>query len=317
MTTLLDQISKGELAFQGYVMSDWGAHHLTTLAAGADLDTSMLGDITFFSGATRGLVGHELHCICREWHDRGGGRGRCGGAHRRRVVPPRPGSNYPDVNFNGWLPNDPATNSHVDVQSDHFKVVREVGAASTVHLKNIASTLPLLKPRSIAIVGNDSGPSTCGPNGYLLQTGDGGTPAMGWGSGAGSFPTSSRSSKLSSTTALGQDVVLVFANADSGEDAFTVNGIEGDRKNLTLWGNADDLINAISTVNPNTIVVVHTVGPVILKTWIGRQNVTAVLWAGLPGQESGNALVDMLYGVVNTSVRLPYTIAKSAAECPA
>ena len=57
------------------------------------------------------------------------------------------------VNFNGWLSNDPATNEHVDVQSDHFKVVREIGAASTVLLKNVAGALPLHKPRSIAIIG--------------------------------------------------------------------------------------------------------------------------------------------------------------------
>ena len=33
----LNQILKGEIGFQGYVMSDWGAHH-STLAAVAGLD---------------------------------------------------------------------------------------------------------------------------------------------------------------------------------------------------------------------------------------------------------------------------------------
>ena len=49
--------------------------------------------------------------------------------------------------------NDPATNEHVDVQADHFKVVREIGAAGTVLLKNVAGALPLKAPKSIAIIG--------------------------------------------------------------------------------------------------------------------------------------------------------------------
>ena len=42
-----------------------------------------------------------------------------------------------------------------------------------------------------------------------------------------------------------------------------------------------------------------------------------VLWAGLPGTESGNALTDVLYGKVNPSGRLPYTIAKQSSDYPA
>jgi hypothetical protein len=45
--------------------------------------------------------------------------------------------------------------------------------------------------------------------------------------------------------------------------------------------------------------------------------VTAVVWAGLEGTETGNALVDVIYGVVNPSGRLPYTIAKSVEDYPA
>ena len=57
------------------------------------------------------------------------------------------------MNFNAFDMNDPATNEHVDVQADHFKVVREIGAAGTVLLKNVASALPLKAPKSIAIIG--------------------------------------------------------------------------------------------------------------------------------------------------------------------
>lgn len=41
---------------------------------------------------------------------------------------------------------------------------------------------------------------------------------------------------------------------------------------------------------------------------------TAVIFAHLPGQDSGRALVDILYGVQSPSGKLPYTVAKSASD---
>ena len=39
-----------------------------------------------------------------------------------------------------------------------------------------------------------------------------------------------------------------------------------------------------------------------------------MVWAGLPAQEAGNALVDIIYGAVNPSGRLPYTIGKAITD---
>jgi len=89
------------------------------------------------------------------------------------------------------------------------------------------------------------------------------------------------------------------------------------RNNLTAWLNGDALVQAVAEQNNNTIVVVHSVGPLILEAWINHPNVTAVVWAGLGGTETGNALLDVMYGTVNPSGRLPYTIAKSASDYPA
>jgi hypothetical protein len=41
-----------------------------------------------------------------------------------------------------------------------------------------------------------------------------------------------------------------------------------------------------------------------------------VVWAGLPGQEAGHALADVLYGDWNPSGRLPYTIARRLEDYP-
>ena len=91
----------------------------------------------------------------------------------------------------------------------------------------------------------------------------------------------------------------------------------GDRRNLTAWNGGDALVKAVAAVNKNTIVVIHTQSQLDVEQWIDNPNVTAVIWAGTQGQEVGNALVDVLYGTVNPSGRLPFTIAKKNADYPA
>lgn len=61
----------------------------------------------------------------------------------------------------------------------------------------------------------------------------------------------------------------------------------------------------MAAANKNTIVVVQSVGPVILESILALDGVKAVVWAGLGSQESGNALVDILYGSANPSGKLP------------
>ena len=74
-------------------------------------------------------------------------------------------------------------------------------------------------------------------------------------------------------------------------------------------------IKAVADTNKNTVVVIHSVGPVLMP-WIDHPNIKAVVWPGLPGQESGNSLADVVTGMVNPSGRLPYTIAKKASDYP-
>jgi len=112
------------------------------------------------------------------------------------------------------------------------------------------------------------------------------------------------------------DVAIVFGASDSGEDYITVYGNQGDRNNLSLWNNGDNLIEAVAGVNKNTVVVLHVVGP-ILMPWADHPNITAIVLAGLPGQESGNSLVDVLFGNVSPSGKLVYTIAKQPSDYPA
>lgn len=66
----------------------------------------------------------------------------------------------------------------------------------------------------------------------------------------------------------------------------------------------NEQINKVAAANANTIVVLHVGGPASVEEWIDHPNVTAVLWAYYPGQESGNGLVFVLFGDESPSGRV-------------
>ncbi|APA08328.1 hypothetical protein SS1G_13255 [Sclerotinia sclerotiorum 1980 UF-70] len=345
----LNYLLKNELDFQGFVVSDWWAQHNGIASALGGLDMTMAGDQNLASGNTywgTWLTNAVLNGTIPQW--------------RLDDMVVRIMSAYykvgrdtakVPVNFNSWnlstygyqhpLANEGFTqiNEHVNVQDDHASLIREIGAKSTVLLKNTKGALPLRNPKSIAIIGEDAhdnpgGPNACGDRGCNI-----GTLAMGWGSGTANFPY-----LISPVTALkakaaegygqttvrnvsnnynfaavaeavkGASVAIVFANANGGEAFITVDGNHGDRNNLTLWGNGDALIDYVASIHENTVVVLHTIGPVIVEAYKNHPNVTAILWAGLPGQESGNSLTDVLYGEVNPQAKSVFTWGKTRED---
>ncbi|KAL1894812.1 hypothetical protein Cpir12675_003507 [Ceratocystis pirilliformis] len=192
----------------------------------------------------------------------------------------------------------------------------------------------------IAVFGADAGPGD-GPNVCPDRGCNQGTLASGWGSGAVNFPflvtplealkREFDPEKVELTEVitndpvfkknpglLDQDICIIFSNSDSGEGFTTWNGVRGDRNDLFLQLGGDELIRDVATGcghgKGRTIVVIHSVGPVVMEKWIDKPGVHAVILANLPGEESGNALVDVLFGDHNPSGHLPYTIGKSLED---
>lgn len=77
---------------------------------------------------------------------------------------------------------------------------------------------------------------------------------------------------------------------------------------------SDQLVNNVARQCSNTIVVIHNAGIRLVDAWIENPNVTAVIFAHLPGQDSGKALVEIMYGRQSPSGRLPYTVAKAPQD---
>lgn len=256
---------------------------------------------------------------------------------------------YPEPNFSSWTKSSEGllyfgsnqgpnaiVNKHLDVRGDHAKLARKIASDSIALLKN-EDVLPLKKSLlKIGVYGEDAGPGK-GPNACDDRGCNQGTLAVGWGSGSTDFeylidPLSAitaratkegatvtsilDNTKLADITASAklQDICLVFVNSDSGEEYITWNGNMGDRNDIETQLGGNEVIDAVSQNCAKTIVVVHSVGPIIVERWSQSHRVQGILWAHLPGQESGNALVDVLYGDVNPSGKLPYTIGKSLAD---
>ena len=99
------------------------------------------------------------------------------------------------------------------------------------------------------------------------------------------------------------DVAIIFAKATSGEEFVVLNQSIGDRRDLDLWYNANELIEKVAEVNNNTIVIINAPATVNLP-WI--ENVSAVIFSGFPGSESGNAIADIIFGKENPSGHLPF-----------
>lgn len=99
---------------------------------------------------------------------------------------------------------------------------------------------------------------------------------------------------------------VVFAWAKSGE-------LSDPAENLLLPDQQNELIEAVAAVNPNTVVVLNTGGPVRMP-WAGK--VKAILEMWFPGQEGGWATADLLTGKANPSGKLPVTFPQRYEDTP-
>ncbi|GAA1827611.1 beta-glucosidase [Agromyces salentinus] len=114
--------------------------------------------------------------------------------------------------------------------------------------------------------------------------------------------------ELAVAAAAGSDlaVVIVGTNPETESEGW-------DRPTLALPGRQNELVRRVAAVNPRTVVVVNAGAPVILP-WLDE--VAAVLWWWLPGQEAGASLAAVLTGAIEPSGRLPWTLPAREEDVP-
>ena len=89
----------------------------------------------------------------------------------------------------------------------------------------------------------------------------------------------------------------------------------GDRTSLNLPANQEELMKAMKATGKPVILVLIN-GSALSINW-ANDNVPAILTAGYPGQQGGNAIADVLFGDYNPAGRLPVTYYKSVEQLPA
>ncbi|RYP52680.1 hypothetical protein DL769_010629 [Monosporascus sp. CRB-8-3] len=342
---LLTDILRRELGFRGYVVSDWYATHGTAEYANAGLDMEMPGaaipDVPPYFGANLSaavLAGHVSEDRLDEMVT--------------AIMTPyyllqQDSADYPSVDPSlpytlavhelGWdaarsVVGNATPPAGLDVRGSHSSLIRKMAAAGTVLLKNEDSYLPLKdkKLKNIGIFGNDA----IAPTDGLTYVNEGafefGTNDIGGGSGTArhSSLVAPLDAIQARATEVGAKVQYITSNRIISANNFRTiyplpdvcivfiksRAKEGnDRLSFEADWNSTAVVDNVANLCNQTIVVTHSVG-VNTMPWADHPNVKAILAAHLPGEETGNSIVDVLWGDVEPSGRLPYTIPRAEAD---
>ncbi|OXG51922.1 beta-glucosidase [Cryptococcus neoformans] len=93
-----------------------------------------------------------------------------------------------------------------------------------------------------------------------------------------------------------------------------IEGEGGDRPNLELPGLTNEFIQKLLSARPDTIIVNQS-GSAVTFPWIDRASTVLQSWFG--GNETGNAIADVVFGDVNPSGRMSLTFPYKIQDCTA
>ncbi|MBP1622987.1 MAG: Beta-glucosidase, partial [Acidobacteria bacterium] len=115
-------------------------------------------------------------------------------------------------------------------------------------------------------------------------------------------------SSASKAIARTADVVVIAAGFNSENES------EGADRTFALPFGQDVLIRELAAVNKKTIVVLTAGGNVDSAPWLDQVSAYLTMW--YPGELGGQALAEVLFGVVNPSGRLPVTFERRWEDNP-
>ena len=326
---LIRDLLKDRWGFEGFVVSDWGsfaemivhgyapdAKFATekAIVAGTDMDM----EAKFFSNHLEELV--QNGTVAMEYVDDA----------VRRILKVKFDLGLFD---NPYLYCDEQREKELIGTKENRSIAYESAVKSIVLLKNEASILPLNKSQKVAFIGPMVDDKNISLGNWRLQGEDNSAVSILEALKAKkikfqhaqgvrlvekqvSFPFEVQ---LNTTDLTGiEEAVKLAKEVDVvvlavGEDGFQA-GEGRSRAYIDLPGLQKELVEAVSKVNENIILVNHSGRPLDLtkETAVSK----AVVQAWHLGTESGNAIVDVLYGAYNPTGKLPVSFPRSVGQLP-
>lgn len=289
----LDGVLRGEWGFEGLVTSDWGATHDRPAAVEAGCDLTMPAEDTdqeIVRAVQEGRLSEEALDACCE---------RLLALAFQAAESRQDGADF-------------------DYEGGHA-LARAIAGQSMVLLKNEGGILPLDKGADAAFIGpfaakpRYQGGGSSHINSFKVVGALEAAKNAGLGvrHAVGCNEDGSTTDELLAEAveaAKAARIAVVFVGLT---DAMESEGV--DRRHMRLPEGHNALVEAVCAANPNTVVVLHNGSPVELP-WADKPR--AILEAYLGGQAVGEAVVDVLYGEVNPSGRLPESFPKRLEDNP-
>ncbi|MEN8191413.1 MAG: glycoside hydrolase family 3 C-terminal domain-containing protein [Bacteroidota bacterium] len=121
-----------------------------------------------------------------------------------------------------------------------------------------------------------------------------------------------KGNELEEAVAIAKDADVVVLNLGMAKN---YEGEQRDRDYLELPPMQIKLFNEVLKVNKNVVVVLNNGSAMLMNDW--NDKVPAIVEALYPGEQGGKALAQILFGEVNPSGKLPFTIMEKWEDHPA
>ena len=203
----------------------------------------------------------------------------------------------------------------------HHALARKAAGESIVLLKNEGGILPLAAETSVALIGDfaqtpryqGAGSSVVNPTRVDClkeEIGKSGLACVGYARGFERTGKKNEALQREAVTLAEQaDIVLLCMGLNES------NETEGaERLSMQVEQNQIELLNAVSAVNENVVVLFFS-GSAVETPWLDRCR--ALVYAGLGGQAGAGALLDALTGAITPSGKLTETWPMTYADTPA